>query len=147
MFIDLLVPKLALLPPLVVVNPKGRVAAVSVAIERRSGSISGPVAVARSVSGSGIAKVLGCRTGDELLRVLRLGGTAGSQYQVVDPEVDQGHDARHNGQPLVGALPGLQVGVLLIPSQSNQSSKAFAWWDQEKGINNCLDLFQLLRMH
>lgn len=128
--IHFLVSKLSLLPPLVVVDPQGRVASIAIAIQRRSSTISGAIAVAGTVSGScarSTAKVLWSGSGNQLLGVLGLGSAARGQDQVIDTKVNQSHDQGHNGQPLVAAGPVLQLEVLSVAGQANQSAKALAW--------------------
>jgi len=74
------------------------------------------IAIASTVSGTRVAKVLRCGTRDQLLGVLWLGGASWGKDQIVDPEIYQGHNAGHNGQPSVGARPVLQFQVPLPAS-------------------------------
>jgi len=79
-----------------------------------------------AIAGSISTKVLGCRSRNQLLRMLWLGGAARCEYEIIYNEINQGYDTGNYGQPLIATLPVLQLRMLLIACQANHGTNSLA---------------------
>lgn len=124
------------------IDTQWRVAPVGIATIQ-GGTCSGPHRTTTSsiastitrITSAILAKVLRRRTRDQLLGMLRLGGAAWCQYQMVGHKVDKGNDKGSYGQVFVGAFPVLQSRSVLLTQQTNECTKAFAWERESKSLD------------